>query len=173
MRRMPDDDVRHTIRGIARHGGVVLTVGVVTLVVSLILGLMYVFGWGFFAQVTAPWRGAAEKREQVEGSGTYRIAAYDHFFDLCAQVQSDEASIRNLRRELTSEPKPGDERAMQINASITALENNRAENINQYNADAAKKYTEGQFRSSGLPYRLGLNTKETQCTSSSPSPAHT
>ncbi|GAA2426354.1 hypothetical protein GCM10010191_43600 [Actinomadura vinacea] len=169
---MPDD-VDYTMRDMARHGGVVLKFGVVVLVVGLVLGLMYVFGWGFFAQTTAPWRGATEKRERVEGSGSYRIAAYNHFFDLCAQVQSDEASVRNLRRELTSNPKPGDERAMQINASITALENNRAENINQYNADAAKKYTEGQFRSSGLPYRLVLSTKETQCTSSSPSPAHT
>ncbi|MGP4028392.1 hypothetical protein [Actinomadura sp. 3N407] len=170
---MSDDDFEYTLKDTLRHGGIVLKAGVVAIVVVLILSIMYVFGWGFFSKTTAPWRGAAEKREQIEGSGEYRIAAYDHFFDLCAQVQSDEASMRNLRRELKSEPKPTDERAMQINASITALENNRAENINQYNADAAKKHTEGQFRSSGLPYRLSLSTEETACTSSSPSPART
>jgi hypothetical protein len=170
---MPDDDVKYTLGDAVRHGSIALKAGVVAIVVVLILSVMWVFGWGFFSKTTAPWRGEAEKREQVEGNGAYRIAAYDHFHDLCAQVQSDEASIRNLRRELTSEPKPADERVLQINASITALENNRAENINQYNADAAKKHTLGQFRSSGLPYRLSLSTKETSCTSSSPSPAKT
>ncbi|TDC50786.1 hypothetical protein E1281_21405 [Actinomadura sp. KC345] len=170
---MSDDDLEYTFRDAVRHGGVVLKTGVVAIVVVLVLAVMYVFGWGFFSKTTAPWRGAAEQRELVEGSGDYRIAAYDHFFDLCAQVQSDEASLRNLRRELASEPKPTEERALQINASITALENNRAANINQYNADAAKKHTEGQFRSSGLPSRLSPSTKETSCTSSSPSPART
>ncbi|MFG2243756.1 hypothetical protein [Spirillospora sp. NPDC048823] len=170
---MPDDDFDHTLKDVIRHSGIVLKVGVAAIVVVLILSIMYVFGWGFFSSTTAPWRGAAEQRERIEGSGDYRIAAYDHFFDLCAQVQSDEASIRNLRRELKSEPKPTDQRVLQINASITALQNNRAENINQYNADAAKKHTEGRFRSSGLPYRLSLSTEETSCTSSSPSPART
>ncbi|MFI0356974.1 hypothetical protein [Actinomadura sp. 9N407] len=166
------DDIDYTTRDMLRHGGVAFKIGVVALVVGIALGFMYVFGWGFFARTTAPWRGATEMREQVE-SGSHRRAAYDHFYDLCAQVQSDEASVRNLRRELASKPKPDDARALQINASITALENNRAENINQYNADAAKKKTEGKFRSSGLPYQLSLSTKETQCTSSSPSPAST
>ncbi|TDC97802.1 hypothetical protein [Actinomadura sp. 7K507] len=170
---MSDDDLEYTLRDAVRHGGIVLKTGVVAIVVVLVLSVMYVFGWGLFSKTTAPWRGAAEQRESVEGSGDYRIAAYDHFHDLCAQVQSDEASLRNLRRELASEPKPTEERALQINASITALENNRAANINQYNADAAKKHTEGRFRSSGLPYRLSPSTKETSCTSSSPSPART
>ncbi|SPT57095.1 hypothetical protein [Actinomadura madurae] len=170
---MPDDDLDNALKDTVRQGGIVLVAGVVAIVVVLILSIMYVFGWGFFTQTTAPWRGEVDKREQVEGSGDYRIAAYDHFHDLCAQVQSDEASIRNLRRELTSEPKPTEERALQIRASITALENNRVANINQYNADAAKKHTMGQFRSSGLPYRLSPSTEETTCTSSSPSPART
>jgi hypothetical protein len=170
---MADDDDAHTTTDPFGPDPTTLIGGAVVLVATLVLGVMYVFGWGFFAHVTAPWRGEVEKREQVEGSGAYRIAAYDHFFDLCAQVQSAESSIRNLRRELNAEPEPGDERAMQINASITALENNRAENIHQYNADAAKQYTAGQFRSSGLPYRLDPRTQETQCTSSSPSPART
>lgn len=170
---MPDKNVAEDIKETARLGGAVLVAGVVAIAVVLVLGAMYVFGWGFFKETTAPWRGEVDKREKVEGSGDFRIAAYDHFHDLCAQVQSDEASIRNLRRELTSEPKPSEERAIQIRASITALENNRAANINQYNADAAKKYTIGQFRSSGLPYRLDPSTEETTCTSSSPSPART
>ncbi|TDD75079.1 hypothetical protein E1293_28710 [Actinomadura darangshiensis] len=170
---MSDDDFQYTAKDAVRHGGAVLTVGVVAIVVVLVLAAMYIFGWGFLAKTSAPWRGEAGKRGQVEGSGDYRVAAYDHFHDLCAQVQSDEASIRNLRREMTTAPKPSDERALQIKASITALENNRAENINQYNADAAKKYTQGQFRSSGLPSRLSLSTEETACTSSSPSPART
>ena len=170
---MSSDDFHYSLKDAIKHGGIALKVGIVALAVALILAVMYVFGWGFFAKTTAPWRGEVGKHERVEGNADYRIAAYDHFFDLCAQVQSDEASIGGLRRELKADPRPTDERATQINASITALESNRAANINQYNADAAKQYTEGQFRSSGLPYRLSVSTKETQCTSNSPSPAHT
>jgi hypothetical protein len=162
---MPAENVSYPAKDVVRSGGI-FTFGVGTLVVGLVLGFMYVFGWGFFAQTTAPWRGYTQQREQVEGSGSYRIAAYNHFFDLCAQVQSNESSIRNLRRELTSKPAPSEARALQINASITALENSRSGNIYQYNADAAKSYTVGQFRGSGLPYRLDPSAKETRCTSS-------
>jgi len=170
---MPDRSVSDVAKEAIRQSGAVLMLGVVAIAIVLTLSAMYVFGWGFFKEATAPWRGEVDKREQVEGNGSHRIAAYEHFYDLCAQIQSDEASIRNLRRELNSEPKPTEERALQIRASITALENNRAENINQYNADAAKKYTIGQFRSSGLPYRIDPDTEETTCTLNSPSPART
>ena len=39
-------------------------------------------------------------------------------------------------------------------ANIAANQSVRAEGINQYNADASKSYTEGQFKSSRLPYQL-------------------
>jgi hypothetical protein len=51
----------------------------------------------------------------------------------------------------------------QIYSSITANEAIRAETINQYNVDAEKTATVGQFRASNLPYELNVNAKETQC----------
>lgn len=125
---------------------------------ALLVALFFATGW--FSQKTANFRGETDKRNQVEANGAYRIGAYDHFFDLCQHVQSDEQSITNLLAE-----KPADaQRRDVIDASVTALRNDRADSITQYNADARKSYTLGQFRSSDLPYQLDLNAKETSCT---------
>lgn len=121
--------------------------------VLTLLGL----GWRY---ILADPKGRVEAQEQIK-SGAGRIAAYNHFFDLCAAVQSDEASIKSLKEELTT--KPPESRLVQINASLTALRSARAEKINQYNADARKDYTIGQFKSSGLPYTLVLTQEVTSC----------
>lgn len=123
------------------------------IVVITLLGL----GWRY---ILADPRGKVQAQEQIK-SGPSRIAAYNHFFDLCASVQSDEASITSLKEELTT--KPPESRVTQINASLTALRSARAEKINQYNADARKDYTIGQFRASGLPFRLDLTQEATTC----------
>lgn len=126
--------------------------GMITLWVLGLLALgiaISLIGWGvgWFA---APYQGKLEARKQIN-SGSFRIAAYNHFFDLCAAVQSDEASLDAQRVELASAT--GDDRA-RIEANIAGLSADRADAINQYNADAAKSYTVGQFRSSGLPWQL-------------------
>jgi hypothetical protein len=131
---------------------VVVTLVGVLVIVAVIFGVRW---------ATAPARGQLAAREQIQ-SGTFRIAAYDRFFDLCAAVQSDEATIVALREELTTGPPPS--RVTQINASITALRSGRAEKINRYNGDARKDYTIGQFRSNGLPYQLSANQEATTCT---------
>lgn len=146
-------------------------VAAAALAVVVVIGLMWVFGWGFMAQTTAPWRGETDKKERVEGSGSYRIAAYDHFFDLCSSVQTKEASIENLRAELKADPPPSEQRKTVIQASLSALMNSRAEAINEYNADARKEYTKGQFRDSDLPFQLRMKELNTTCTSDSTSPS--
>lgn len=110
--------------------------------------------------VTADARGTVSAREQIKGSGTYRIAAYNDFFDLCAAVQADEARIRALR----AEPNPTPVRVSQISASITAITASRAEKIATYNANARKDYTVGQFRASSLPFALDPDREVTTCT---------
>lgn len=130
---------------------IVLVSGVIVLLTLLGLGWRYVL---------AEPKGKVQAREQIQ-SGSSRIAAYNHFFDLCAQVQSDEATISSLNQELTTGP--SESRRGQIQASLTALRSARAEKINQYNADARKDYTIGQFRSSGLPYTLDPTAEATQC----------
>jgi hypothetical protein len=51
----------------------------------------------------------------------------------------------------------------QIHVDITANKIAREESINQYNADARKEKTIGQFRSVNLPTELNSYGKETQC----------
>ena len=109
---------------------------------------------------SADERGRVQARESIQ-SGPSRIAAYNHFFDLCAAVQTDEATIQAQREELTTNP--SESRRGQIQANIAALKSGRAEKINSYNADARKDYTIGQFRSSGLPFQLDPTQEATSC----------
>jgi hypothetical protein len=134
--------------------GVAALIGLLILIVAI-----SAFSLGYRWLIAEP-KGRVEAREQIL-SGTNRIAQYDYFFNLCAGVQSDEASIVNLQREL--ETGPSQSRREQINASITGLRNGRAEKINQYNVDAAKGYTAGRFRASKLPFQLDPTQEVTVC----------
>lgn len=128
-------------------------------VVALVL---IVVGGYFLLWHTADARGSLSAREKTVANGDYRITTYDHFFDLCSSVKSAEGRLKALQHELaTTNPDAG--RVSQINASISAIEANRYETINQYNADATKNGTRGQFRDSDLPYQLDPNDEETQC----------
>jgi hypothetical protein len=104
---------------------------------------------------TAPAKGKLAAREQIQ-SGQYRIAAYDHFFDLCSSIQGLEGQLAAQRAALSTAT--GDEEA-RISANVAGIEGERARAIAEYNADARKSYTLGQFRASDLPYRL--DAKET------------
>lgn len=150
------------LRDIFRGGGAALAIGLVTIAIVLVISLVGIFGFGWLQRETADFRGDVQAVEQTKGSGAFRIAAYDHFFNLCAAVKSDEASITSLQEELKTNPRQA--RVEQINASMTALRSSRAEKINQYNADAAKDYTVGQFRSNNLPFRLDTTQEVTTCT---------
>lgn len=85
-------------------------------------------------------------------SGSNRIAQYNKFFNICASVQSLEDRIDQQTEALKQTSNPTDQQRIRDNlAGIRGL---RSEAINQYNADASKDYTDGQFRSSKLPYQL-------------------
>jgi hypothetical protein len=131
--------------------GALIVLGLIVLIV-----VPFAFRW-----LTAEPRGALDARERTKASGAFRIAAYDHFFDLCAAVQADEARIEALKQEYASNPTP--QRQTQIEASLTAVRSSRAEKISRYNTDAAKGYTIGQFRSAKLPPRLSTDQEETTC----------
>lgn len=150
------------IRQGARASGYTLLAGAAAIVLALLLASMWVFGYGLFTDATANRQGETSKKQQVEGNGSYRIAAYDHFYDLCAGVRTSEEAIDSFRAELATTTDPS--RKTVLNASITAQRANRADAINQYNADARKSYTLGQFKSSDLPYELDTTAKETTCT---------
>lgn len=144
-----------------RVSGLAIAAGAAVIVVALVIGAMALFGFGLFNRATADFRGTNQQIEKTRASGDYRIASYEHFFNQCVAVQNDEAQIASLKEELRTKP-PAD-REMQVQASLTALRGSRASKINQYNADAQKEGTQGQFRSSDLPYRLDATKEETQC----------
>lgn len=134
--------------------------GLAALVVFLVIAILATAGGLAWRYVIAEPRGKVQQEEILQ-RGQNRIARYDHFFNLCAAVQSDEATIRALKQERTTNPPAS--RVTQINATITALRSGRAEKINQYNADARKEGTIAQFRSSSLPFQLDHTQEATTC----------
>jgi uncharacterized protein HemX len=134
---------------------------VAVLLLALGIGLVGVYGFGWFTDATVNRQGQTQKELQVEGNGSYRIAAYNHFFDLCAAVQTDEQSIANLESELKTTT--DSTRKAVLPASITALRNKRADDINTYNADSHKTYTLHQFKASDLPFQIDPTQELTTC----------
>lgn len=141
----------------------VLATIAVIVVVAIVLGIaiMAFFGIGLFSNATANFRGNVAVHKQVNANGNYRIAAYNHFFDLCQSVQTTEAAINAIKAQ-----EAGDtgQNLADDKSDLTANVINRASLINQYNADASEQYTQGQFLASNLPAHLYLQTKDTQCT---------
>lgn len=131
----------------------------IILMIFVVLVLMVPAGWAI-KYFTADIRGRIEANETIK-SGDNRIAQYDHFFNLCASVQADEARLEALKVEL--EKTPDDVDKSRLLANITGVTSHRARIITQYNADAAKNYTSGQFRDSNLPYRLHIEDENTTC----------
>ena len=140
----------------ASKGFIALIVGAfVVTIAGLLIASMSVFGWGLWSNATANFRGQVSARNQINGNGAYRIAAYNHFYDLCQQVQSKELSLHNLEQELATTTDP--QRKLVLEASVDALRNSLADDITQYNADSRKTATAGQFRASDLPARIDPN----------------
>lgn len=152
---------RSTVGEGARFSLGVIVSSFIALVLVVVIGAMWIFGFGFFQRSTAGFRGETEQIERVQADPNYRIQAYDSFFNRCAAVQNKEATIKALKAEL--ETNPPQSRVTQINATITALTAARAADINQYNADASKTDTRANFQASNLPYRLNENVESTSC----------
>lgn len=140
-----------------------LTLTIASVLAVAVLFVTVVYGFGMLQRGTADFRGETGQIEQTEANSDYRIAAYDHFYDLCASVQSLESKIDNMTNELALTKES--QREIVLNTSITASKNKRAELITSYNADARKEATQGQFRASDLPYNIDENGEETLCES--------
>lgn len=111
------------------------------------------FAAQFFSQGTANLRGETAKRNLVEANGNYRIEAYDHFYDLCAKVQTDKNMLANTEASLKG---ASSLQKQELASAILAQRNQLAADVNQYNVDAHKGYTLGQFKASDLPWQLSM-----------------
>lgn len=134
-------------------------VAFIAVIILIIVGVIYISGT--IQKETADFRGNVSQTETVRGSGAYRIAAYEQFFNLCASIQGQEATIAQMTTEL-NDPATTPERDAVLRASLTGVRSARNANIAQYNADSAKADTRANFLASDLPYHLEMNG-ETQC----------
>lgn len=122
----------------------------IVLAVVAAIALLAGAGWAW-RYYTAPIEGRVGAQEQIQ-SAPHRIVAYNHFFDLCAGVRADEVSLDAQNDQLKATTDEFQRNRIQTN--ITGLTGHRAGLIEEYNANARKDYTEGQFRDSDLPYQL-------------------
>ncbi|MFF7142318.1 hypothetical protein ACFZB5_13850 [Streptomyces nodosus] len=125
--------------------------------------LIAIYAFGGVSQLTASFRGETDKKNRTVGSGAFRIATYEEFFDLCASVQTSEAQLKALTDELDDKDHPPTaDRAENIRTSITAVKASRAESITTYNSKASQEHRSA-FQDANLPARLDLTAQETQC----------
>lgn len=127
------------------------------LVLALITGV--VVGVYFIKYNTADIRGRIEANEQLN-SAEFRIAAYEHFFNLCASVETLEDSLVS-QESLLDNAETVKERT-RVRSNIAGMEGQRARAINQYNVDVDKGYTLAQFMDNDLPFKLNIES-ETNC----------
>jgi hypothetical protein len=128
---------------------------IAAVVILAILGVVALVSAGWAIRYyTAPVRGTIEAYEQIQ-SGDTRIVAYNYFFNLYASIQAYDPAIQ-AQEELLATTTDADEKA-RIGANIAGLKSQKARSIAQYNADAMKSYTIGQFRDWKLPYQITDN----------------
>lgn len=114
--------------------------------------------WGMIAGIwglgvaTAGIYGRGEAHKVINSSD-FRIAAYDHFFNQYASIKSLESQIDELTATLAL-LEQGTREYNYTLTSLTGVKNLRHQAIQQYNADAMKDWTEGQFRDAQLPYQI-------------------
>lgn len=127
--------------------------GVLLLIIGLSVG-----GW-LLKAAFAPTAGKVNQRIVTNEVGN-RIAQYDKFFDDCASIEGLENQIKNTQAQLKTTTDT--DRKNFLSSVLLGYQNNRAEAIALYNANARKAGTNGQFRASDLPYTLHVNGV-TQC----------
>lgn len=137
--------------------------GAIAAVVFLVIGGIFLVG--SIQRSTADFRGETAALEDILADPNSRISAYDHFFTLCSSVQSHETTIKALEEELAGGV--SEDRQEQIQGAITANKSQRDAKIHQYNNDARRDYTVGQFRDADLPNELDIDAEETSCESDS------
>lgn len=123
------------------------------IIALLVVGaLLTIIGLGWRYAIAGP-SGKVEAREQIL-SGDNRIRAYNSFFDQCSSIQAIESALSASLDELSSADPANSDNIIRIQTNITGLRAQRARGVAEYNANAAKDYTDGQFRDLNLPYQI-------------------
>ena len=127
-------------------GKIIRAVVAIVVGVAILWGVLYGIAW-----FTADPLGSLKARQTIL-SGEFRVAAYQHFFNLYSAVQGLEASLEAQSDLLAKTTDPKEQ--LRVRANIAGIMAERGRAVAQYNADARKDYTEGQFRDLDLPFQL-------------------
>lgn len=118
---------------------------------AVVLVVALIFVTGGISRGTADFRGGTEVKERTVSDGKYRIASYEHFYDLNASVEA-------LNKQICTMQSTNSLPASQRETNILALTNQRIAAVEQYNADVQKAETLGQYKANDLPYQLTQET---------------
>ena len=122
--------------------------------IAAMLGIIFAFTAGIWGLkvATAGIYGRGEARIQIQ-SATFRIAAYELFFGQCAGIQANEAQIDSLALTLDTEELSQRTREIML-TQLTGVRAARLGAIADYNLDAERSWTVGQFRDEDLVFKI-------------------
>ena len=109
--------------------------------------------WGIttgFLYWTAGVRGEVEKTELTAGSGSFRIFSYNHFFDLCVNIQKNQANY-DAQYDLLQTKEQGTSSYDRTAQNVAVLKAKIEEEKRRYNADSRKEETTALFKANDLP----------------------
>ena len=121
-------------------------------VTALIVG-----SWGMatgFKYFTAEKSGQAEAERQIQ-SAEFRIYSYNHFYDMLVAINAAEAQY-DSQWELKEVQSSDSETYQKTLRNLAAIKAQIAKLKAQYNADAEKEETIGQFKANNLPERVDV-----------------
>ena len=124
---------------------------IIALVFMSIVWTLVFFSFGIRV-ATAGIVGRGEARIQIQ-SADFRIQAYQQFFDLCASIQAAEDRMDETHRQiglLDAESDPWFRKQEEFAAQSAT----RQRGIRDYNTDANRSWTQGQFRDEDLAFQL-------------------
>ena len=127
----------------------------------VILTVLIVGSWGMatgFKYFTAEKSGQAEAERQIQ-SAEFRIYSYNHFYDLLVAINSAEAQY-DTQWELKEAQASDSTTYQKTLRNLAAIKAQIARLKVQYNADAEKEETIGQFRANNLPERVNTTSHE-------------
>ncbi len=135
-----------TVKGIAIVIGTLIAVAIVT--AGIFLAGQQISRW------VAPIKGETEVIE-YRHSAENRIAKYNEFFSLCESVQTMEARIDVFTSDVELYSEDITSRAFtNAKTNLNAVTIGREDAVNEYNQDALRDYTGGEFRDLDLPHPL-------------------
>lgn len=117
----------------------------------VLIAILMIALWGF-GVLTADIKGQGEAYKEIHSS-EFRLEAYNYFYDQYHSILGMEGSIDANINTLSQFENTSKEYG-RIVINIAALQSLRHQAIQEYNANASKDYTIGQFRDAGLPYQL-------------------